>query len=398
MGAIEQLAELDANWIDETGAARIETASGLFVLRDPSEDAAGSNSTLGFRWAASAVEIAELLLARPPEGIFGASQLAEQSGWSPAQMSKLLSQFSARSWVEKVGGSRGVGSGWRLVDPAALLDAWTQHLAAHRPRRCSHIASCATRCNSRTRPARALSPRMPWALSGWAGLEIAAPFATVPVIHVAVEAKALDARLRDAMRAASCAKSMSARVASALSPSFSHSATQCTLPVVSATTVRRSTRARRSRRRSRPSCSRGAIAVSDFELERSPEARSLPRTPRPSPRRTRRSRTRPRRARGLVRNSSPADNTRRAPQHDRHRHPITLVADPESDLSALEAALEAMPNRIRRSTAGWLIPSRVRSSSFAISKTSRPTRRSRFGLSAVKAANLRSSLRRPRLG
>ena len=234
MGAIEQLAELDANWIDETGAARIETASGLFVLRDPSEDAAGSNSTLGFRWAASAVEIAELLLARPPEGIFGASQLAEQSGWSPAQMSKLLSQFSARSWVEKVGGSRGVGSGWRLVDPAALLDAWTQHLAAHRPRRCSHIASCATRCNSRTRPARALSPRMPWALSGWAGLEIAAPRTTVPVIHVAVEAKALDSRLRDAMRAASCAKSMSARVASAPPPSFSHSATQCTLPVVSA--------------------------------------------------------------------------------------------------------------------------------------------------------------------
>ena len=67
-GAIEQLAERDANWIDETGAARIETASGLLVLRDRSEEAASSNSTIGFRWAASSVEIAELLLASTTRG------------------------------------------------------------------------------------------------------------------------------------------------------------------------------------------------------------------------------------------------------------------------------------------------------------------------------------------
>jgi hypothetical protein len=55
---------------------------------------------------------------------------------------------------------------------------------------------------AKTDLARALNPRMKWALSGWAGLELAAPFVTtVPVLHVAVEADALvDGRLRDVMR------------------------------------------------------------------------------------------------------------------------------------------------------------------------------------------------------
>ena len=239
-GAIEQLAERDANWIDETGAARIETASGLLVLRDRSEEAASSNSTIGFRWAASSVEIAELLLARSPEGIFSANQLAEQSGWSPAQTSKLLRQFSARNWVDKVGGSRGVGSGWRLVDPAALLDAWTQHVATHPPETVlAHRVLRDPMQFAKTDLERALNPRMKWALSGWAGLEIAAPFVTtVPVIHVAVEAKALlDGRLRDAMRATRLREvDEGARVEfRALSPFvLSLAMAQRALPVVSA--------------------------------------------------------------------------------------------------------------------------------------------------------------------
>jgi len=239
-GSIEQLAERDANWIDETGATRIETTSGLLVLRDPSEGTAGSKATLGFRWAASSVEIAELLLARLPEGIFTANQLAEQSGWSPAQMSKLLRQFSARGWAGKVGGSRGVGSGWRLVDPAELLDAWTQHVAAHSSATVlAHRVLRDPMQFAKTDLARELNPRMLWALSGLAGLEMAAPFVTtVPVIHVAVEAKALlDGRLRDAMRATKLREvDEGARVEfRALSPFvLSLGMKQHTLPVVSA--------------------------------------------------------------------------------------------------------------------------------------------------------------------
>ena len=239
-GAIAQLAEHDANWADETGAARIETASGLLVIRDPSDDAVSSKATIGFRWAASSVEIAELLLADPPEGIFGVGQLAEQSGWSPAQVSKLLRQFNARGWVGKVGGSRGVGSGWRLVDPAGLLDAWMKHLSAHPP--VTVLAHRVLRDPMQfveTDLARELNPHIPWALSGWAGLAVAAPFVTaVPVIHVAVEANALlDGRLRDAMRATRLREvDQGARVEfRALSPFvLSLGMKQRALPVVSA--------------------------------------------------------------------------------------------------------------------------------------------------------------------
>jgi hypothetical protein len=204
-GAIEKLAERDANWADETGSARIETANGLLVVRERREDGPGSDSTVGFRWSASSVDVAELLLARPPEGVFNAAQLAKRSGWSHAQVTKLLRQFSARGWVEKAGGSRGVGSGWRLVNAADLLEAWTEYLVSHPPETVlAHRVLRDPLQFARTDLARALNPRMPWALSGWAGLELAAPFVTaVPVLHVAVDTNTLvDGRLRDAMRSA----------------------------------------------------------------------------------------------------------------------------------------------------------------------------------------------------
>jgi hypothetical protein len=57
-GAIEQLAERNANWVDETGSARIETANGLLVVRERREDDSGSDSSAGFRWSASSLDVA----------------------------------------------------------------------------------------------------------------------------------------------------------------------------------------------------------------------------------------------------------------------------------------------------------------------------------------------------
>jgi hypothetical protein len=204
-GALAQLAERGANWVDETGAARIDTASGLLVVRNSIEDASRPDVHAGFRWSSSSVATAELLLARPPEGAFSAGEISTTSGWSHAQTTKLLRQFSDRGWVEKVGGSRGVGSGWRLNDAAALLDAWTQHLVTHPPQSVfAHRVFRDAMQFIRAELAPALSPRMEWALSGWAGLELAAPFITaVPVVHVAIDEQALvDGRLRDGMREA----------------------------------------------------------------------------------------------------------------------------------------------------------------------------------------------------
>ncbi len=202
-GAIDQLAQRRANWLDETGAARIETATGLLVFREPDEAAVERGVPRGFRWASSSLEIAELLLTRPPRERFKARAFADRSGWSYAQTTKVLRQLSERGWVKKTGGSRGVGSGWQLGDAAGLLEAWTTYLVGHRPETVgAHRVLRDPMQFARTELAQALSPEMQWAFSGWAGLELAAPFVTtVPVIQVAVDANALlDGRLREAMR------------------------------------------------------------------------------------------------------------------------------------------------------------------------------------------------------
>lgn len=202
-GAIEQLTQRRANWLDEAGAARIETDSGLLVVREPDEPVAGRGTPRGFRWAASSLEIAEWLLTEPPRETFNAREFTHRSDWSYAQTTKVLRQLSARGWVKKTGGSRGVGSGWQLADAAGLLDAWTAHLVSHRPETIgAHRVLRDPMQFARTELAQTLSAETQWALSGWAGLELAAPFVTtVPVIQVAVDAAALvDGRLRKAMR------------------------------------------------------------------------------------------------------------------------------------------------------------------------------------------------------
>lgn len=202
-GAVDQLSHRRANWLDEMGAARIETDTGLLVVREPDEPAAERAMPRGFRWASSSLEIAEWLLTEPPRETFNAREVAPRAGWSYAQTTKVLRQLSERGWVKKTGGSRGVGSGWQLADAAGLLEAWTTYLVSHRPETVgAHRVLRDPMQFARTELAQVLSAEMQWALSGWAGLELAAPFVTtVPVIQVAVDANAVvDGRLREAMR------------------------------------------------------------------------------------------------------------------------------------------------------------------------------------------------------
>lgn len=202
-GAIEQLTQRRANWLDEAGAARIETDSGLLVVRERDEAAAERGMPRGLRWAPSSLEMAEWLLTEPPRDGFNAGEFTDRSGWSYAQTTKVLRQLNTRGWVKKTGGTRGVGSGWQLADPGGLLEAWTAYLVDHRPETVgAHRVLRDPMQFARTELAQTLSAEMEWALSGWAGLELAAPFVTtVPVIQVAVDANALvDGRLREVMR------------------------------------------------------------------------------------------------------------------------------------------------------------------------------------------------------
>jgi hypothetical protein len=201
-GSLELLRVRNANWVDEAGRARIESPDGLLVIRDVEPEVAQPR-TLAFRWAPSSVDIAELLLARP-ENIFSAVDVAGQSGWSHPQTTKVLRQFASTGWVKKVGPARGRGSAWRLPDRAALLDAWAAHVASvGRERVLAHRVVRDPMALLREELAPALTPSMPWAVTGWAGLEAAAPFITaVPVLHIYIPAEAIaDGRLREVMRA-----------------------------------------------------------------------------------------------------------------------------------------------------------------------------------------------------
>ena len=203
-GAVDQLTQRRANWLDEAGAARIETDSGLLVVRESADSGAAEPAMpRGFRWAASSLEIAEWLLTEPPRETFNAREFTDRADWSYAQTTKVLRQLSAQGWVKKTGGSRGVGSGWQLADAVGLVEAWTTYLVGHRPETVgAHRVLRDPMQFARTELATALGSEMRWALSGWAGLELAAPsVTTVPVIQVVVDAYALvDGRLREAMR------------------------------------------------------------------------------------------------------------------------------------------------------------------------------------------------------
>jgi hypothetical protein len=189
-----------ANWADETGRAHIETVSGLLVSRET--ERLTLHGGAAFHWSASASIIAEFLLAEPA-GSLRVNDLAGQSGWSQAQVSRTLQHFDKQGWTEKSGASRGPSTERRLAEPAALLDAWADFVTnSERAPVLAHRNLPDPMSFLRQDLARAFAEReIGWAASGWAGLELAAPFATaVPVLHLYVaDATLLDGRLREVM-------------------------------------------------------------------------------------------------------------------------------------------------------------------------------------------------------
>src|SRR5438067_108571 len=106
------------------------------------------------------------VVERPVESI---GEIVPRAGWSYAQTTKVLRQLNARGWVNKTGGSRGVGSGWQLADAAGLLEAWTTYLVSHRPETVgAHRVLRDPMQSARTELAQSLRSDTQWALSGWA--------------------------------------------------------------------------------------------------------------------------------------------------------------------------------------------------------------------------------------
>lgn len=237
-GALDLLREHDANWVDETGRASIEGPAGLLVIRD-AERKLDDVREVRFRWSASSVDIAELLLTQPKEKI-NAVEIAERLGWSHAQTTSVLRRFDKEGWTAKVGAGRGPTGVRRLATPASLLDAWAAHVGGREHEHVlAHRVLRDPMAFLRDELASVLTDSMPWATSGWAGLEVAAPFVTaVPVLQIYVPTEAFaDGRLRAAMQAAGLREvDEGARVEfwTASATALSLSSTTAGVPVVSA--------------------------------------------------------------------------------------------------------------------------------------------------------------------
>jgi len=202
-GAIEWLRERGANWADAAGQARIVGPGGLLVIREPALPPPRRSRSDSMRWSPSAVSIAETLLARPDEPL-RAARLARESGWSTAQTAEVLGALDGQAWTAKRGSARGPAAFRELVDAGGLLAAWSGAVADQ-----PHLTRLAHRAGEdamtvlRTRLGPALSESVGWAASGWAGLELTAPYTTtVPALHVYVAGEDFVGRLSGAIERA----------------------------------------------------------------------------------------------------------------------------------------------------------------------------------------------------
>jgi hypothetical protein len=202
-GALEWLRARGANWADEDARARIAGPGGLLVIREPAVSAPERDAARDFSWSPSSLSIAELILARSYERL-RAAELARDGGWSTAQAASVLGTFDTQGWTIKRGPARGPHAYRELLDADAMLSAWS--VAVVRCARDTRIAHRATRdvmALLRGELREALDKNSSWAVSGWAGLELTAPFTTtVPSVHVYVADEDFAGQLTAAIGAA----------------------------------------------------------------------------------------------------------------------------------------------------------------------------------------------------
>ncbi|MGC1165780.1 MAG: hypothetical protein WA862_06705 [Solirubrobacterales bacterium] len=184
-GSIEWLRDRDANWADEAGQVRILGPDGLIVIREPAQLPQDASASRVFTWSRSAIALAEVILAREDRPL-RVAELAEAGDWSVAQAANVLKAFDGQGWTAKRGTTRGRGAHRELVDADEMLAAWSATVAdVPRATRIAHRATRDLMALLRDDLGPALDHGAGWAVSGWAGLELIAPFATTtPSLHL----------------------------------------------------------------------------------------------------------------------------------------------------------------------------------------------------------------------
>jgi hypothetical protein len=113
----------------------------------------------------------------------------------------VLKAFDGRGWTIKRGTQRGPRAYRELLDMPGMLAAWSSTVA-EQPRtvRIAHRATQDAMRLLRDDLAPALERSTRWAVSGWAGLELAAPLVTTtPSLHIYVARDDFAGQLSDAI-------------------------------------------------------------------------------------------------------------------------------------------------------------------------------------------------------
>lgn len=202
-GAIEWLRARGANWADGTGQARILGPDGLVVIREPSPSPPNKRGSSTPTWSKSAIATAEAILANEDRALH-ATELANETGWSVPQTANVLKAFDEQGWTVKRGATRGPSAHRQLVDAGGMLAAWSAAVAEERrPTRLAHRATRDAMKLLHDDLGPVLERGTRWAVSGWAGLELAAPFATAtPSLHIYVAQGDFAGPLSDAIEEA----------------------------------------------------------------------------------------------------------------------------------------------------------------------------------------------------
>lgn len=189
-GAVRALLGAGANWADTAGEIRIvRRPYFIYGFANGSRSTAPLPPATTLRWSRSLIDIAEWLLQHPKAAV-GVTATARATGWSPPLVTRAMKTLQRHGWLVAQG--RGPTTKRTVSNPGSLLEAWSAGVAARPPRsRQAHtlMPSPSSFIHS-TLPA--LLSGAPYALTGWAGASVLAPYAgAIPAVHVYVESLSL---------------------------------------------------------------------------------------------------------------------------------------------------------------------------------------------------------------
>lgn len=194
-GAIALLDDAGANWGEATGRGRIRTSGGLAVsTADRKASATDMRQSGTLVWSPARADVAEILLVQ--RAVPRLEELKRLTGWSVPQIGQTLRTFDRQGWTARAGSARGAGATREVAGWEPMLESWAAYLAeaprhgisAHATYR-DPLAYIETTLMTAWRDLR-------WSASGWAGLQLTAPFVTsVPRLHLYVDVEHFHARL-----------------------------------------------------------------------------------------------------------------------------------------------------------------------------------------------------------